>query len=281
MSAHVAELERMVGEPLLNRDVHPPTLTGAGEAFLPHARAVIAEWSAAVAAVTSRSGRISGTVAIGSVPSVSSQLITPVIARMSREHPGVTFDLHEGPNTWLDDALAHRTVELCIRPMFGDRQAGVLRRSVLTDPFVIIVRKDHPIAALEVAPLEHLAGVAVVTTGEAGLDARVGSEFRRVLEPVPIDVERSMAVTQPTTVFALVKAGVGVGLIGSLAADMLMDDELVARPVATLSARRPIGAYWAGTRQLSTVAQCFLEEVDSLVREGVQAGRFLPPEEAR
>jgi LysR family carnitine catabolism transcriptional activator len=278
ISAHVAALEQIVGEPLLNRDVHPPTLTRAGETFLPHARAAIAEWTAAVGAVTSLSGRIKGTLALGAVPSVSSQIIAPLISAMSAVHPGLTFELHEGPNSWLDDALAHRAVEACIRPIVEQgSQAGVIRRPLLTDRFVVVARPDHELAAFDVVPLAKLAGFPVITTGEAGLDARVGLEYRQVLAPISIDRARSMAVTQPTTVFALVRAGVGVGLIGSLAADMIRDDSLVSRPVDEPNAQREIGVYWAGTRQLSAAAQVFLEEVRGFVAQQISAGRYLPP----
>src|SRR5690606_17827497 len=114
VSAHVAALEREVGERLLHRDVHPPTLTAAGEVFLPHARGVVDEWTAAVAAARTLQGEVRGTVAVGSVPSVSHQVLGPLFARFTEAHPGVFFEVHEGPNTWLDEALAHRTIELAL-----------------------------------------------------------------------------------------------------------------------------------------------------------------------
>ena len=144
LSAHVAALEAHLGETLLHRDVHPPTLTGAGEAFLPHARGVNDEWSAAVAAVESRRGDISGTVAIGSIPSVSSQILAPVLADFGQRHPRVTFEVHEGPSSWLDEALGHRTVEIALRPVVVQQrpQTEIERRVLLVDPFVVILKRS-------------------------------------------------------------------------------------------------------------------------------------------
>ncbi|WP_081746860.1 LysR family transcriptional regulator [Arthrobacter sp. H5] len=208
VSAHIASLESLLGESLLNRDVHPPTLTSAGEAFLPHARGAIAEWTAAQAAVVARTGRVSGSVAVGSIPSVSSQILAPLFARFANMHPEVTFEVHEGPNSWLDDALTHRMVELTIRPMMEEQPlVGIDRRSLLTDPFVVVLRRDDPLAGKEKVSLQDLKSSAVITTGEAGLDARIGREYHQLLAEVGVDRERSMAVTQPTTVFAFVKEG--------------------------------------------------------------------------
>lgn len=264
ISAHVAALEDEVGARLLNRDVHPPTLTRAGEAFLPHARAAVTEWQSGLSAAAWTAGQIHGNVAVGSIPSVSSQLIAPAIGRFATEHPDVTFEVHEGPNSWLDDALAHRLVDLSVRPMFEDSaMVGVTKQELLRDPFVLIVRRDHPFAERGAVRLSDLEGESLISTGEAGFDPHVGVEYRTLLAEVAINREHSLAVTQPTTVFAFVKQGIALGLIGSLAARMMMDPELCVVTVIDDAASRRIGMYWAKTRPLSPVASAFM----SVLRE--------------
>nr|WP_299169758.1 LysR family transcriptional regulator [uncultured Arthrobacter sp.] len=278
ISAHVASLESLFGEPLLNRDVHPPTLTAAGEAFLPHARGAIAEWTAAQAAVVARTGRVSGSVAVGSIPSVSSQILAPLFARFAEMHPEVTFEVHEGPNSWLDDALTHRMVELTIRPMIEEQPlVGIKHHSLLTDPFVVVLRRDHPLTLKEKVSLQDLTNHVVVTTGEAGFDARIGREYHQLLAEVGVDRERSMAVTQPTTVFAFVKERLGIGLIGLLAARMMCDAGLVLRPIHEDSASRQIGIHWARTRQLSPAASTFMRALRNFLAEEISQGRLHPP----
>lgn len=267
ISAHVAALEQEAGERLLNRDVHPPTLTSAGQAFLPHARAAVAEWQAALAAVSWTTGRIHGKIALGSIPSVSARLLAPALTSFGAEHPDVTFEVHEGPNSWLDEALAHRTVEIAIRPMFEHTPpVGVERRQLLEDRFVILAPRSHPLAQRRSVSMADLAGHALITTGEAGLDPHVGSEFRELLADVPIDRQRSLAVTQPTTVFSFVQAGIGIGMIGALAASMMGDPSLVVLPIDEDRARRRIGMYWAKTRPLSPVASEFIRALEAQAR---------------
>lgn len=259
ISAHVAQLESELGERLLHRDVHPPTLTSAGEAFLPHARGVTGEWVAAVAAVNSRRGQTTGVVAVGSVPSTSSQFLAPVIAGFGNDNPGVTFEVHEGPNSWLDEALARRIVEITLRPVPAERASpGTERLILMDDPFMVVLPRDHPLASRPSLTPSDLTGCRVITTGEAGLDANVGGEFRAILEGSGVDLTHSMAVTQPSTVFAFVHAGLGLGVIGGLPAEMLFDPRLTTVPIDDERATRQVGAQWAATRKLSPAADAFL-----------------------
>lgn len=262
ISAHIAGLEDHLGEVLFNRDVHPASLTPAGEAFLPHARGMADEWSAAVAAVEARRGDISGTVAIGSMPSASSQILGPFLARFARRHPRVTFEVHEGPNSWLDEALAHRTIEIAIRPLLQVRPQRASEHHVLMDdPIVVILPSGHALAANETIALDQLAGHALITTGEPGFDAKIGAEYRDLLESVAVDRERSLAVTQPTTVYAFVEAGLGLGMIGALPAQMLPTARVAVRPLADPRAVRQVAAYRSSTRRLSPAAEVFLTEL--------------------
>ena len=262
ISSHIAGLEDHLGEVLFNRDVHPATLTPAGEAFLPHARGMADEWSAAVAAVEARRGDISGTVAVGSVPSVSSQILGPFLAQFGRRHPRVTFEVHEGPNSWLDEALAHRTIEIALRPLLQVRPQRATEHHVLMeDPMVVVLPAGHALADHDALSLEQLAGHALITTGEPGLDAKIGAEYRQLLDEIDVDRERSLAVSQPTTVYAFVEAGLGIGLIGALPAQMFSPPAVTFRPLHHRGASREIAAYQASTRRLSPAADVFLTEL--------------------
>ena len=258
----MAALERAVGDRLLNRDVHPPTLTATGEAFLPHARAAVSEWEAALSAASWRTGVVRGVVSIGSIPSVTSQLLAPAMAEFATRYPDVAFEVHEGPNSWLDEALSRRTVQLTIRPAINERHTILTdQEPLLTDPFVVLMRHDDPLATHPSLTLDDLAGHRLITTGEAGFDPRVGVEFRALLEDSLIQREHSIAVTQPTSVFAFVYHGLGLGLIGHLAARMNTYDALIAKPLDHPAAQRMIAVYRARARPLPPATFHFLENV--------------------
>src|SRR6476620_10816654 len=81
VSAQVRRLEAELGQPLFDRGAGSVSLTAAGEAVLPFARAALA-------------GLARGRVAIGVVPSVGARL-ADALAGFHAEHPGVEITLEE------------------------------------------------------------------------------------------------------------------------------------------------------------------------------------------
>ena len=63
-------------------------LTGAGEVFLPWARQVLADCEAGAAAVRDLLGLQRGRLALGATPSLTTNLLPPVLASFHRRHPG-------------------------------------------------------------------------------------------------------------------------------------------------------------------------------------------------
>lgn len=126
---------------------------------------------------------------------------------------------------------------------------------------VVVLPAGHELAGQDAISLEQLAGHALITTGEPGLDAKIGAEYRQLLDEIDVDRDRSLAVSQPTTVYAFVEAGLGLGLIGALPAQMFSPPAVTFRPLHHPAATREIAAYQASTRRLSPAADVFLTEL--------------------
>src|ERR1700722_3652049 len=89
ISSAVAALEQELGAPLFHRDRSEVTLTGAGEVFLPWARQVLAHCDAGGGAGRDLMGLRRGRLVIGATPSLTTNLLPPVLARFHTEHPGI------------------------------------------------------------------------------------------------------------------------------------------------------------------------------------------------
>src|SRR5579875_4099949 len=89
ISSAVAALEHELGAALFHRDRAEVTLTGAGEVFLPWARQVLADCEACAAAVRDLLGLRRGRLVVGATPSLTTNLLPPVLARYHNDHPGV------------------------------------------------------------------------------------------------------------------------------------------------------------------------------------------------
>lgn len=141
-SARLAKLENTVGADLLHRSTRKVSLSLEGAEFLPFAREILAQESAALAALGRGEARATGTLRF-TAPSTFAQLyIAPILPEFLDQNPGVALDLRlsdtavdliEGSfdlalrNMALEDAslkgrkLAEDTRVLCASPAYVKR----------------------------------------------------------------------------------------------------------------------------------------------------------------
>lgn len=92
-SAHLAKLERAMDAELLHRSTRKVALSLEGAEFLPYAEEILAQETAALAALGHGSPAATGTLRFAA-PSTFSQLyIAPILPDFLERHPGVSLDL--------------------------------------------------------------------------------------------------------------------------------------------------------------------------------------------
>jgi DNA-binding transcriptional LysR family regulator len=92
-SRRLAELEQELGVRLVHRTTRSLALTVEGEAFLPHARALLEEEAAARAAVRPVSAGVTGLLRITASVPFGRKVVAPLVPAVLREHPGLQIDL--------------------------------------------------------------------------------------------------------------------------------------------------------------------------------------------
>jgi DNA-binding transcriptional LysR family regulator len=158
ISAAIAALEQELGAPLFHRDRNEVTLTGAGEAFLPWARQVLADCDSGVAAVRDLLGLRRGRLVLGATPSLTTNLLPPLLARFHHEHPGVELTLREAGSQDLVDRLGEGEIDLAVVILPADRP-WVAARPLLEEDLVLAVDRRHRLAgrrSVRVAELERV-----------------------------------------------------------------------------------------------------------------------------
>ncbi|GAA2579865.1 LysR substrate-binding domain-containing protein [Dactylosporangium fulvum] len=95
LSAGIRALERSLGARLFDRSTRKVRLTSAGEALVPHARAVLAAQSAAQYAVARASERVEGLLRVGTEQCLGVVEVAPLVEQMSHAHPGVTIEFFQ------------------------------------------------------------------------------------------------------------------------------------------------------------------------------------------
>lgn len=267
ISQQIAQLERELGAKLFDRSGRRTRLTPAGEVFLPHARAALDAMSASRDAVASLHGELAGPLKVGTIP-VPPEWLLLQLARYRRRHPKVRLTLRTGAPEPLAADVAVGALDAAIIGVAGGRlpagPAGQRLRSTLathaiaTEPLVLAVAPDHPLAVSNETTLGSLRDESIVTLTH-------GTGLRAVLENACAEagfVPRVHTETDDLTVLAdLVARGFGVALLPRSAA-LRASGDVVTLAVRDLTQHRQTVLVWHRGR-ISAPGRAFLDLCDA------------------
>jgi len=246
VSQQIRRLEAELGERLLHRDRRTVTLTPAGEALLPYARAALAQVEHGQQAVAAVRGLVTGHLRVGLVMPLPDRRVIRAVGAFGRRYPGIELTLVEGETDALLDGLAAgelQTAFIGLGP--GQEPPAALEAVVVArEPAVLVVHPQHPLATRGSVPLSVLRDEPVVTLTRA-------SRLRGVLETFCRQVGFAPRIVAETSdlnvVLQLVAEGVGVALMPRSGREDATD--VVAVPITRPTIDRRIILVW---RQGST-----------------------------
>lgn len=197
VSAQIRQLERELGQPLLDRGGRAVTVTEVGRAVLPYARAALAAAEGIRQSVDEFSGLLRGRVRVGLVSGASTRRfdLASLLADFHDAHPQVEISLTEDTSERMLDALHAGELDLAVTGLAADEPPpGLALRLVVDEPLVAAVAPDDPLlgtypagegiplAALRDRPLislprgTGLRGVLERACAEAGFRPRIAFE---------------------------------------------------------------------------------------------------------
>lgn len=218
ISASIGALERELGVTLFKRSKHRVELTDAGKALLVEARRALAAVAAARTAATSTDSSLTGTLAIGIVPTLPPGLPIPETLHQFRNaHPHVTISIRQYPVP-THFAVRDGEVELAIGPGYGP--PGVTSVTLASYPLVLVCADSHRLAARRSVPIAALAD-------ESFVEPPVGWVSRRIADRAFADagIERHTAVESNDVgmMLRLVRDSLGVAVLPSLVQELAPD----------------------------------------------------------
>lgn len=253
VSSAIAALEQELGATLFHRDRSEVILTGAGEVFLPWARQVLADCESGTAAVRDLLGLRRGRLELGSTPSLTTNLLPPVLAAFHATHPGLDLTLHEAGSQDLVDRLEQGEMDLAVVILPVDRP-WVETTELKQEELVLAVNPGHPYAqrrTVSVADLEHIPLVMFkdgYDLRQATLDACRQEGFSPGLVMQGLEMDGALA---------LAAAGVGAAVVPESVIDP--GGPLVAIRFRDSVLRRTIGLASRRDRPFSPAAQAFVD----------------------
>ena len=247
VSAHIAALERELGVRLVDRTHRPARLTAAGEVFARHAREVVADLGAARAAVGALRGMDAEPITVLTTPCIAAAFFPPILAEVAKTHPGMRVSLVERAGFDLERRLLGSGPTLAVLPRSPAPPPGLHEHLLWREPLQAVVpacdeldRAGAPVSldALVARPL--IVGGVDAETSASGHPAEVPGQLMahgRVVQPRAV-------VDTPQTMIALVRAGVGVGVVNAVALGPLDLSGLAVLDIDEPTVRRDVAGYW-------------------------------------
>ena len=138
-------MEDRLGIKLLERSTNGVTPTMYGEALYARAKSILAELSRARADIDELSGKNSGILSIGVLPSQATNLLPLAVVRLLEASPEARMRVFEKSRGDLLSSLRRGEFDLVVSVMESPSAASDLTQIPLTnDRPTVIVRRDHP-----------------------------------------------------------------------------------------------------------------------------------------
>ena len=254
LTASIQRLEAQLGGKLLARGPAGASLTAAGAALLPRARAALAAVEEGRRAIEEVMGLTVGSVRIGAGATVCTYYLPRTLARFRAKHPGVQLLLRESEPDRLLDALEAGDLDLMILArvtreggnFLRAARSGLVREKWIDDELVLVAAPGTDAKAAPLVTFAH--GMTTRTI----VDQRFGD--------IPIAMELgSIAAVKANT-----RAGVGVALVSRASIQRELDaKQLVIVNDARTPIVRPLYLVHRSKERLSPAAAALIRLLKS------------------
>jgi len=152
VSQQLRKLEEEVGQPLLQRRARGMVPTDAGHVLAGHARSILRQMDAAIADLDQLAGLKSGSLSLGTFPTLGSSFLPLVISKFRKLYPSIKLDVRSTRLQELMGLLSRGEISLGLLWEYEwmplDR-ADFELTTLFTEPTVLVVGADHPLAEFE------------------------------------------------------------------------------------------------------------------------------------
>jgi DNA-binding transcriptional LysR family regulator len=145
ISKAVADLERTLGVRLLDRSRQGVEPTPYGIALINRGTAVFDELRQCVGDIDFLADPTMGELRIGAVEGIASAFVAPLIQRLSRKHPRMTFSVEVAGTARLCSELSKRSIELAIARTTGALPEDQQGETLFSDSLVVVTAATNPL----------------------------------------------------------------------------------------------------------------------------------------
>ncbi len=257
LSRRISKLEDAIGGQLLARTTRNLSLTPAGADFLPRARRIVRDLSAALTELRENALGGYGNVVLGCLPTVATRLMSGVIAEYGRRYPRNRLQILDRSATEIRQAVLQGDAEFGISVLPAEH-SDLHRVTLFHDPVVVACPSKHPLALRAELDWQDLADQPLIGVGAlSGL--RLQTEA--VIRDAHLDLWFAYEVQHLSTAVGLVAGGAGIAILPLGACDTIGRSNLSIVPLVNPSVSRSIELFRRHDHKLSPAAAPLYELV--------------------
>ncbi|MFF4043960.1 LysR family transcriptional regulator [Streptomyces sp. NPDC001816] len=260
VTSQIRALESDLGVELFDRLGSRIRLTEAGERLLPYARQIIELSEEARAAVTGAE-EPSGTLTVGTMESLTSYRLPPLLEYFHHRHPKVRLALRTTIGDETRQALRQGTYDVGFLMEEGTEHPGLESAVLAVEPLALVAAPGHPLAGRPVTTAD--------LTGQALLATEPGCAYRDLFE-------RELTALKPVEFMEFgtieaTKRAAAAGLGTALLPEVTVAAELAEGSLVRLGWEPPFTLRtqlaWRSGKRLPAHARLFVEQARRLVAE--------------
>ncbi|GGR54819.1 LysR family transcriptional regulator [Streptomyces roseolus] len=262
VTSQVKALETALGTELFERLGGRIRLTGAGERLLPYARRMAELAEEARAAVAA--GEAAGTITIGTMESLTTYRLPPLLEYVHHRHPAVRLSLRPTLGDATRQALRRGTYDLGFLMEAETAHEGLETEVLAPEPLVLVAAPGHALAGRTGLAAADLAGTALVGT-------EPGCAYRDLFEAELAGAGGSRPEFLEFGTIEASKRAVASGLGIALLPRITVQEELASGALVALGWKPPFTLFtqlaWRRGKRLPAHVRLFVEQARRLARE--------------
>lgn len=211
LTRRIQKLEAYLGLKLLDRTTRRVDLTAVGREFLPQARNIVHEMTAAVERLKDMSQHARGNFTLACIPSMTSHVLPELIRRYASLYPDNRIRLLDGASSEVREAVLSGQAELGIG-IAGDTHPDLSETPLFADPLVFICHTPHPLQDRSAVTWTDMRDAELIGVSSF-MATRVFMDYQ--LAKRGIRLRGNYEVQHHATAVNLVAAGVGSAILPS------------------------------------------------------------------
>jgi DNA-binding transcriptional LysR family regulator len=256
VSKRVAQLEEQLNISLFDRIGRTISTTEAGEALLPHARAVQLELQAAEQSVRDLTGEVQGQLRLATSHHIGLHRLPPVLSYFSKTFPAVQLDIEFMDSEQAYELTLRGEVELSVVTLAPAPVPHLITRSIWPDPLDFMVQDGHALTRLKQMDLKELSKHPAILPG---LGTYTGQIVKNLFDRRGLPMQIAIATNYLETIRMMAAVGLGWTVLPR----SMRDASLVSLPLRDARIERTLGAVHHESRSLSRAARAFIDALES------------------